>query len=361
MARGATKAKAGKPASRHGGSASGRGKSAQAARKLHLHVENITSYHEHVQIKPAQYAQVARRYPDVAPRVRATFGADFGKKFDSVMKTAEVLVLIGLDLPRERFAERAPNVRWIQLTAAGVEHIMPFDWLPEHVTLTNNSGVQAEKLGEFALTALLMLNRGVPMIVTNQRRAKWVETFRTPIAGKTLAVIGVGKVGGAAARQAKKVGMRVLGVRSSARSHRYVDEMYGPGDLDRVLPAADFVLVTLPLTAKTKNMIGRKQLALMKPGAGVVNLGRAGTMDYAALAKNLERGSLGGAVLDVFDPEPLPSSSPLWKTPNLIISPHTQSSDETYSLLTLDIVFRNLQRYLANRRLLNRVNRLEGY
>jgi phosphoglycerate dehydrogenase-like enzyme len=138
--------------------------------------------------------------------------------------------------------------------------------------------------------------------------------------------------------------------------------MFDRTGLEQVLPRADFVLVTTPLTSETKNLLGRRELNLMRPGAGLINLGRARVVDYDALREKLTAGELGGAVLDVFDPEPLPSDSPLWETPNLVITPHVASDDEEqYMPRTLDLVFDNIHRYLSDRPLRNRVRRHLGY
>lgn len=255
-----------------------------------------------------------------------------------------------------------PSLRWIQMTSAGIEHIMPFDWLPPDVVMTNNSGVHAEKDGEFGITAVLMLNNNVQVMTTNQPRARWHTVFGTSIRGKTVAIVGVGDIGGMVARHAKRLGMKVLGVRRNGGRHLHVDAMFRPAQLDRVLPQADFLMVTLPGTAETRQLIDARALDLLKPGAGVVNLGRGITMDYAALAAKLERGELSGAVLDAHDPEPLPASSPLWHTKNLIVSPHCTSSDvKQYTPLTLDQTFENLARFMDGKPLLRRVDRDLGY
>jgi phosphoglycerate dehydrogenase-like enzyme len=284
------------------------------------------------------------------------------KGFNRQMQSAEVLIFMGLDFNPANFVTRAPKIKWVQLTCAGVDHLMPFDWLPERVAVTNNGGVHAEKQGEFALTAILMLNHSVPFMVTNQHKAEWNPRYGSPVKGKTLAVIGVGEIGGAAAAKAKRLGMRVIGVRRSGAPHRAVDQMYTPRDLRRVLGQADFVLITLPLTAETRQMIDRRALGWMRPGSGFVNVGRGATVDYVALADELKSGRLSGAVLDAYEEEPLPSSSFLWHTPNLIVSPHCSSSDvEQYVPMTLDITYENLRRYMADRPLLNRIDKRLGY
>jgi phosphoglycerate dehydrogenase-like enzyme len=311
------------------------------------------------QMTPERYEAAANRHADVAGRVASSIATDF-EDFDALIR--EVDVLVGWRFPKENLTQRAPRLKWIHIWGAGVEHLLPLDWLPRGVTLTNNSGVHAPKAGEYMVMAILMLNNRIPTLITSQHRAEWNELFGTCVAGKTLAVIGVGQMGGAAAQRAKDLGMRVLGVRRNARPHRYVDEMFGPDELDKVLPRADFVLVTIPLTADTEAMIGRRELDLLKPDAGLINLGRAQVVDYEALIEKLERGELSGAILDVFDPEPLPPDSPLWTTPNLIITPHVASDDwDAYMPRTLDLVFENVRRYFDGRPLKNRVRRHLGY
>ena len=333
----------------------------KSARRVRVHIENVSTYHRHVQITEADYASAAKRHRAIARRVDVSIGWDY-KDFDRHMKDAEVLVFMGLDFDSAGFAARAPMLQWIQMTSAGVEHIMPFDWLPSRVVMTNNSGVHAEKHGEFGITAVLMLNNNVPVMATNQRDARWHTVFGTSIRGKTLAVIGVGDIGGMVARHAKRLGMRVLGVRRSGAKHPQVDAMFRPSQLSKVLPQADFVLVTLPGTVETRQLLDAKALDLLKPGAGFVNLGRGITVDYEALAAKLERGELSGAVLDAHDPEPLPASSPLWRTRNLIVSPHCTSSDVLqYTPLTLDQTFQNLERFMGGRPLLRRIDRTLGY
>jgi phosphoglycerate dehydrogenase-like enzyme/phenylpropionate dioxygenase-like ring-hydroxylating dioxygenase large terminal subunit len=328
-------------------------------REVQVHIENSRAVAPVFAVTPAQYADALGRHGWAMRVVKATIGYDF-EEFEAAMQTAEIL--LATRFPRDDLGRRAPRLRWIHTRGAGIDHLLPLDWLPPGVILTNNRGVHAPQAGEFACMALLALNNRLPVHVTDQRSARWSQTFCTPIAGKTVAILGVGEIGGAAARRARQLKMRVLGVRRSRRPHRYVDEMFGPEDLPDVLSRADFVVVTLPLTSRTRGLIGRKELDGMKPGAGFVNMGRAGIVDYEALAGKLARGELGGAILDVFDPEPLPPESPLWATPNLIITPHVSSDDaEQYISLTLDLFFDNLRRYLTDRPLRNRVDATVEY
>lgn len=276
----------------------------------------------------------------------------------AAMRAAHVLV--GFGLPVRRIKE-LPDLRWIHLVSAGVNHLLPLDWLPPHVVLTNSSGVHAELAGEYGAAALLMLSFRVPAHASNQRRGHWDQHFNSLIRGKTVVLIGLGAIGGAVARQARRLGLRVLGVRRSRRRHAHADRVFGPADLPELLPQADFVVVTAPLTPETRHLLGAKELDRLKPGAGLVNMSRAGLVDYEALARKLEAGELGGAVIDVCDPEPLPSGSPLWHTRNLLITPHVSSDPVDYVARMTRIFLDNLGRLLAGRPLRNRVLPDRGY
>ena len=303
-------------------------------------------------------AEVAR-YPDLAERLDAFIDWDLDH-FEESMRSAEVLVT--WDLPTENLARVAPSLRWIHIIGAGVEHLCPMDWLPPGVTVVNNRGAHAAKGGEFGLMAMLMLHNHLPPILANQRRRHWESLFSTPVAGKTLLVVGTGHIGRGAARCCRALGVHVIGVSRHGRAVEEVDEAYPVADLDRVLPRADFVFVAIPLTPETRNLLDRRRQSLLKPGAGLVNVGRGATVDYEALADNLRSGHLAGAILDVFDPEPLPSDSELWEVPNLLVTPHVSADDgTTYVAMTLELVFRNMRRYLAGEPLENVVRPELGY
>ena len=324
---------------------------------IRLHVENEPAGEPIYEVTPARLRAAARRHPGLLGRLRVTYGSD-PARLDEPLRSAEVL--IASHFPARDLAARAPRLRWIQSTNAGVEDVVPL--LPPGIALTNASGVHGPKGGEYALTALLMLNHRVPHFVTRQRERRWEQAFSSTLAGKTVLVVGVGAIGAEVARLCRRHGLRVLGVRRTPRPHRWVDAMYGPRDLARVLPRADFVVVTTPATGESRGLLGRRELDLLPRHAGLVNLGRGAVLDYEALADKLRRGELSGAVLDVFPEEPLLPDSPLWSTPNLIVSPHCAVDDAaTYVPRCLDIFFDNLRRYLAGRPLRNRVDPARGY
>jgi phosphoglycerate dehydrogenase-like enzyme len=256
---------------------------------------------------------------------------------------------------------RAQRLRWIHQTGAGISHLLPLDWLPDHVVLTNSRGVHEQKAGEFAACALLMLNNLIPIYVTNQRKQRWVQEFNDPIDGRTVVVVGVGHMGSAAARRARQLGLRVIGVRRSDAAHPDFDAVHPVEHLHDTLPEADFLLVTAPLTTGTEGLIGAAELDLLKPTAGLINMARARIVDYEALAERLRTRRLRGAILDVFDPEPLAEDSPLWHCDNLIISPHASSDSLDYSERVLAVFVDNLRRLRAGQPLRNRIDPATAY
>ncbi|HEY0182049.1 MAG TPA: D-2-hydroxyacid dehydrogenase [Rhodopila sp.] len=271
-------------------------------------------------------------------------------------------VLRALPFPLHEIGHRAPGLRWIHIIGAGIEPLLPLDWMPAGMALTNNSGVHAAKTRESVLMALLMLNARLPAMVANQRAHRWQPIFTSAIAGRSLLVIGVGDIGGAAASAGRALRLHVTGVRRGGDAHPDVACMVAPDALDAVLPNADFVVLAAPLTPETRGMLDRRRLGLMKPGAGLLNVGRAGLLDHDALADALASGAISGAILDVFDPEPLPADSPLWDLPGLVMMPHVTSDDaDRYLPLTYDLVFANADRLARGEALLNTVDPARGY
>jgi phosphoglycerate dehydrogenase-like enzyme len=330
------------------------------ADKLHLHIENSAAKNPVFHITERLFKEACRRHPDVARRLRVSWGWD-GDGFARAIATADLL--IGSQPPVDLVRPYAKRLRFIHVTAAGVERWLPLGaWLPDGVAFIRNSGPHVGKAAEFVTMALLMLNTRMPEIATNQHNAHWRQIFSPRVAGKTALFIGLGHMGSAGAGAARRLGLRTLAIRRSGKPSRAVDAVYTPKRLDALLPKADFLVVTAPLTAETRSMIGRAQLARLKPAAGLVNMGRAQIVDYGALCEALTAGRLSGAILDVYEQEPLPADSPLWQTPNLVVNPHCSSDDaDNYIPASLDLLFDNVRRLLAGRRLRNVVTDEKGY
>ena len=324
----------------------------------HLHLETDRTRREIYHLTEALWASAVTRHRTLAKKLRVTVGWN-NEILDGALKTADFM--INTTPPQEALRECAPRLKWIQTTSAGVDGLMPMTWLPQDITLTNNSGAHGAKAEESCAMALLMLQSRLPEIIRNQQDHAWKDVFSAPITGKTVVVVGFGDLGQGAGRAAKKLGLHVIAVTRSGKAAKPADRVVSSARIDSVLPKADFVIVTTPLTAQTRGMISRARLDLLKPGAGFINIGRAPVVDYAALREKLDSGALGGAVLDVFDPEPLPPDSPFWTTRNLIVLPHVSCDNPRYIDRLFDFWFSNFERFLAGKKLKNIVDRKLGY
>lgn len=280
-----------------------------------------------------------------------------------------------------RDLSRAPNLKWVQLHSAGINHLGEHPILQSSIRLTTSSGIHATPIGEFVLAAMLALARHVPRMVRMQDRRVWPERrwefFRgTELRGHTLGIVGYGSIGRETARLAKLgFGMRILALTrdGSRRDRGYVepgtgdpegelpDGWFKPPQLGELLPQADFLLVSAPLTGSTRRMIGEAELRAMKPTAVLVNVARGGLVDEAALARALRENRIAGAALDVFETEPLPAESELWKLENVLLAPHISAATSQYDDRAVALFCENLRRYLRGEPLLNLVDREKGY
>lgn len=326
---------------------------------LHVHIENASTMMPVFIVRPDQYEPALQRHPDVARRIRTTWGTD-QDIYAKAMQTADAMITYRF--PHETLRQDARKLKLLQILGAGVDYLLPLDWCPPGVVMLTNRGAHVPKASQSALMTLLMLNARLPELMGCQRRHQWNRIFTSTLEGKTLLVVGVGAIGGGAAEQAKAFGMRVLGIRRSGQPHPKVDEMHTPQALHRLLPQADFVLLNSALTPETRFMFSDGEFGLMRRGAGFVNMSRGGLVDPAALDRALRGGQLGGAVIDVAYPEPPPADWPYWDTPNLMITPHVLSDDiDNYVPRTLDLFFDNLRRHFKGEPLTNQVDLERSY
>lgn len=310
-------------------------------------------------LSQAVWDDAATRAPDVSGGHALSFG-ETPEAFAAGMLDAEVLVAhaaaVAGGLPS------SPKLKMIYVTSAGLDKLAPFGWLPEGVALLNNRGAHAAKAGEYGLMALLMLINRLPAQLTNQRNGVWEMMHGTVLAGHRVVIVGLGSLGGSTAKHAHAFGMHVTGVRNSAAPHLACHETITIDALDRVLPQAEIVFLATPLTPATKGLLSRARIAMLPKGAGIVNIGRGGLIDQDAVLDALDSGQLGGAVLDVFDPEPLPPGHRFWTTKNVIITPHNSADDpNTYNSRSLDILFDNLRAHRDGAPLPNRFDIERGY
>ncbi|MFS0752535.1 D-2-hydroxyacid dehydrogenase [Oceanobacillus sp. 1P07AA] len=243
---------------------------------------------------------------------------------------------------------KSNNLKWVQSWSAGVDYI-DLDHLKKNdIYLTSANGVHAFPISETIFAYMLGFTRLIHTYIKQQQEKKWHHAnLNGEIHGKTISIIGVGKIGKETAKIAQAFNMKVLGVRHSGKNVDYVDEMYTPDDLKHVLEQSDFVVVTLPLTNETRHMFGKEQFNQMKDSAFFVNIGRGPIVDEKALITALQQKEIAGAGLDVFESEPLQSDSPLWEMDNVIITPHSAGATEYYTNRVIqDIFIPNLKTYL---------------
>jgi len=265
--------------------------------------------------------------------------------------------------------EHASRLRWVHSTAAAVGILPLKELAAREILVTNSRGIQAAAMAEFVIGGLLVLSRRFHLMLAAQRERRWVQDELTrdvwpwSVRGRRMTIVGFGTTGQEVARRAHAFGMRVIGIRRRVEQPKpeFVDRIVGPGELDEALRGCDVLVIAAPFIAETDGLIGGERLAMLKPGAIVINVARGQIIDETALIAALEKGHLGGAVLDVFRHEPLDPASVLWSMPNVIISPHVSGVRPDHWDEVIDLFAENLRRFQRGDPLLNPVNVRAGY
>ena len=310
-------------------------------------------------ITNSHFEKVFKKFPKIKEKVEIFIDWD-EDNFNSSMSSSDIL--IAWNFPTSNLKKISPNLKWIHCISAGIEHLLPLEWMFEELILTNNSGVHSKKAGEYGLMSVLMLQNHLPKIITNQKNKKFVSLFSNPIAGKTIVVVGTGSLGGAMIHLLAQLGPNIIGVNRKGGTVKGCSKVITVDKIDSVLPEADILYLATPETPETKNLISRERLDLLKPSCGIVNIGRQSAIDYDALCEKLKTKKIAGAILDVFTHEPIKSDSKLWGIPNLIITPHVSADDgESYVRLTLELFMKNLELFINNKPLVNQVDKKLGY
>jgi phosphoglycerate dehydrogenase-like enzyme len=307
----------------------------------------------------------------VAAQKPAEISPDLWKRIE-VLYTARILPA----------PDQAPRLRWIQFHMAGLDHVInaPIVSKPE-VKVTTASGTMASQVAEYILTMLLGLGHHFPELISLQRRAEWPrdrwERFGPrELRGSIVGIVGYGSIGRQVARLLQPFGAEVLATKQDAMhpedpgyisdglgdpQGEMVHRLYPAQALRSMIKLSDFVVVCVPLTPETRNLIGPQELAAFKPEAYLVDVSRGGIVDQTALLAALKERRLAGAALDVFPEEPLPEDSPLWKAPNLVLTPHISGISTKFDERVLQLFLENLRRYLAGQSLLNVFDPERGY
>ncbi len=257
------------------------------------------------------------------------------------------------------------NLKWHQVPSAGVDSLCSDIYYDDSVTLTNCSGAFGIAIAEYMLTGVLMLMRSMPAYMKKQSAHIWQEDKITrTIYGSTIAVVGMGDIGSSFASRAKAMGAYIRGVkRTPSAPDEIFDEVYTTADLKTAVQNVDAVVMSLPGTKETKHILSKEIIDSLDKKTIIVNCGRGITIDEHALADALHEGRIAGAVLDVFETEPLPKDSPLWDMENVILTPHVSGRDTTpvNAERIFEIFRENLNRFIKNKPLMNVVDRKIGY
>jgi len=269
----------------------------------------------------------------------------------------EADILFSWRFPRELYA-KAPRLRWVQCMGAGVEDIVAAE-LPRGVLVTRIVDQFGGMIAEYVFAELLARARRSDVLGAQQRERRWQHLVAGTLAGSCMGVAGLGSVGKEIVRKARAFDMRVYGMSRPDGALDLVDRAFEAGAWTDFVRDLDVLVLTLPLTAETEGSVGREVFRAMRPTATVVNVGRGKVVREAELIAALEAGEIGGAVLDVFEREPLPQESPLWSMPGVTVTPHVAgpSLDEDVARFFHE----NLERYLAARPLVGVVDRRQGY
>ena len=263
----------------------------------------------------------------------------------------------------------ARRLQWVHSAAAAVEGLLPLAELAARgIAVTNSRGVQAIPIAEHVMGGLLVLARKYDRTMEAQREHRWIQNdlihdWPWLLYGKRMTIVGLGTIGVEVAKRAHAFGMNVTGIRRRVNDHRpsYLDRALTPDQLREGLEHCDILVLSAPGVSATQGMIGAQQIAMLNRGAILVNVARAQIVDDAAMRNALASGQLGGAVLDVFEREPLEAESPLWSMPNVVITPHSSGFRESHWTEVVDLFTANVKRFQRGEPLRNVVDAHAGY
>lgn len=303
-------------------------------------------------------ADLPGRIAEIAPGARIVTHEQFAEAPDLI---GQVDIVLGR-LKADSFP-MAVRLKWVQCYSAGMDWAQ-HDQVRCHPAVLTNARIHAAPISEHLFGMLLMLSRSLHEAHRHKLAGRWQRPPAEQIgllSGKTLCVVGLGVIGRTCAALGEAFAMEVIGVRRRPQPTEHVSKVYGQDELAEALAQADVVMVILPGTARTDGLIGRNAIAAMKRGALLLNAGRGKTVDTDALVEALAEGRLGGAGLDVVDPEPLPQGHPLWQMPNVVITAHYSGMHPGYDRNVEDLFVANLRRFVNGQELEGVVDKQEGY
>ena len=299
------------------------------------------------------------------PQVNVVHLPDYTRVDEEIL---DAEIVIAWSIRPEQIAT-AKKLRWIHSPAAAVHQLIFPELVDSEIVLTNAREVHGPVVAEHVIALILALAKKIPGSVRLQEKHVWGQQILwdeqprvREVAGATVGLVGFGSIGRAAGKGAKALGMRVIAVREHPeKGSEGADAVFGPAQIDEVFRQADYIVLAAPVTASTKAIANSERLALMKPDACLINVGRGPLVDEDALAAGLREKKIGGAALDVFPKEPLAADSPLWDVPNLLITPHTAALTDKLWERHYSLFSENLRRYLNGEPLLAVVDKRKGY
>jgi phosphoglycerate dehydrogenase-like enzyme len=300
----------------------------------------------------------------VAGNTRITIG-DKPEAFAEAAPQADAILswFAQPDLLRGVFA-MAPRARWLHSSSAGIDNLLFPALVESPVTLTNARGVYSASLAEFAVAGMLFFAKDLRRMLRSQAAGEWDPFDVEMLQGKVLGIVGYGDIGKAIARRARSFGMRTFAFRRRpelCREDGLIEQVFPNGRLKELLRVPDYVAVALPLTLDTCRLIGASELAAMKSTAVLINVGRGPVVDEAALIRALEEKRIRGAVLDVFEHEPLPEGHPFYRLENVLLSPHCADHTAGWMEQSMQLFLENFERFRKGEPLENIVDKTLGY
>jgi phosphoglycerate dehydrogenase-like enzyme len=260
----------------------------------------------------------------------------------------EVLVAMAHEVTDDLIA-RMPKLKYICAMSAGTDRLDTLNNLKADVRITSGRGIHGPQMSELAFLGMIALSREFPRMQRNQQAHRWERWPQKLLFGKTAVIVGIGPIAEELAVRCEAFGLRVLGVSDARKEAPHFAALYPRSRFKEAAALADFLIVLVPLSDKTRHMVDAEVLAAMKPTGIVVNLARGPVIDEQALIKALQEGRIGGAALDVFEAEPLPNASPLWDMPNVIVTPRIGGMSDVYAEQVLPLVVHNLRCFIEGR------------
>lgn len=306
--------------------------------------------------------QHLRNIKKVVPKASVVVANNTSKDI-SQQSDADIIISSGF---QKEWLNSFKNLQWVQVTSAGV-NALPGELFDSKILITNASGVHPIPIAEQVFGYMLIFSRQLHVFHQAQiEKGEWMTSAQSPsiteLSGKTLGIIGLGRIGERVAQLGKAFEMNILAiVRDDRKKVKNIDTLYTLKRLDMVIKQSDYIVNCLPSTSETQHLFTAKQFKTMKSSAYFINIGRGDTVVETDLVDALKSNRIAGAGLDVFETEPLPSSSPLWKLSNVIITPHTAGWTPSYMDRVIDIFCNNLQAFLKKQKMPTLVDKKRGY